>query len=307
MSRQFAAAAVVVCGLVLAASGSAQRAVTPSYDDPAWSPNGKLIALSTSHDDPSGFPDIYVMNADGTALRRVTNGQADCPAIYPCGHGTPAWAPSGRRLAYQAFAFVDAIDLDGTDHDVLWNRGWENGGACCPAWSPNGRKIAFTYRANSEGAGGQIWLVNADSTGKRLLVKPPGPPVGFTSPTWSPDGKRLAFAYVIEPHPPKYGSSTGFIGVVRADGRGRITKLKAGGDPWWPAWSHDGRKIAFADHLRWVAVLDLHTHRVRRLRRGTKPSWSPSDRRIAYEGPRGGIFLMNADGSHVRQLTPTNF
>ncbi len=309
MSRNFALAAAVATALVLAASGSAQRGATPSYDDPAWSPNGKLIALSSSHDDPARFPDIYVMNTDGSGLRRVTNGQSDCTPAYPCGHGTPAWSPSGRRLAYTAFAFIDAIDLEGTHHDVLWNRGDEGGGACCPAWSPSGRRIAFAYRANSEGAGGQIWLVNADSTGKRLLVKPPGGsiPVSFTYPTWSPDGKRIAFAYVIEPHPPKYGSSTGFIGLVRADGRGRIVKLKAGRDPWQPAWSHDGRLIAFADRLRWIAVLDLRTHHVRRLHRGTKPSWSPDDRQLAFEGPRGGIFVMRADGSHVRQLTPTNY
>jgi Tol biopolymer transport system component len=278
-----------------------------SFDDPAWSPNGKLIALSSSHDDPTRFPDIYVMRADGTGLRRITNGQSDCPPIYPCGHGHPTWAPSGKRLAYQAFAFIDAIDINGTRHDVLWNRGGEAGGACCPAWSPNGRRIAFTYRANGEGAGGQIWLVNADSTGKRLLVKPPRSPISFTFPTWSPDGKRIAFVYGIEPHPPQYGHSTGFIGVVRADRRGRVMMLKAGGDPWQPAWSDNGRRIAFADHLRWIAVLDLRTHRIRRLRRGTMPTWSANDRRIAFEGPRGGIFVMNADGSDSRQLTPTNF
>lgn len=281
--------------------------VRPNFDNPAWSPNGKLIALSSNRDDLNAFPDIYVMNADGSGMRRVTHGQSECPPLDPCGHGTPAWAPSSKRLVYQAFSFIDAIDLDGTHHDRLWNRGGENGGACCPAWSPDGRRIAFTYRANSEGAGGQIWLVNADSTNKRMLAMPAQASATFTYPTWSPNGKRVAFAYLIEPHAPKFGSSTGLIGVVRADGRGGVTKLKAGGDPWQPAWSHDGRRIAFADHLRWIAVLNLRTHRVRRLRRGTMPSWSPNDRQIAFQGPRGGIFTMNAEGSHLRELTPTNF
>jgi Tol biopolymer transport system component len=107
-------------------------------------------------------------------------------------------------------------------------------------------------------------------------------------------------------HPPKYGQSTGFIGVVRANRRGPISRLKAGGDQWQPAWSQDGRRITFADHLRWIGVLDLRTHRVRRLWRGTMPSWSPNGRHIAFQGPRGGIFVLKADGPHVRQLTPTN-
>jgi Tol biopolymer transport system component len=282
-----AVVSVVAAALILGPPGRAHNSASALYQEPSWSPNGRLIALISSHDNPNAFPDVYVMNADGSGMRRVTHGQSECPASDPCGHGTPAWSPSGKRLAYQAFAFLDAINLDGTHLDRLWNRAGAN-------------------RANSEGAGGQIWLVNADSTGKRRLVAPPHAPITFTYPSWSPDGKRIAFVYGIEPHPPKYGESTGFIGVVRADGRGRLTKLKAGGDPWQPAWSHDGRKIAFADHLRWIAVLDLRTHRVRRLRRGTKPSWSPNGRRIAFQGPRGGIFVMNADGSHLRELTPTN-
>jgi Tol biopolymer transport system component len=307
--RAFAVAvATVALSVGIAQTPAASVGATPlTFDAPAWSPNGKLIALISNRDDPNPFPDVYVMNADGSGLRRVTPGQSECPPTVPCGHATPAWSPNGKRLAFQAFGFLDAIDLDGTHLDRLWNRVGANGGACCPAWSPSGRRIAFTYRANSEGAGGQIWLVNADSTGKRRLVAPPHAPIAFTNPTWSPDGSRVAFTYGIEPHPPKYGSSTGFIGVVRSDGTGAVTKLKAGGDPWQPAWSHDGRRIAFADHLRWIAVLDLRTHLVRRLRRGTVPSWSPNDRRIAFEGPRGGIFVMNADGSHLRQLTPTNF
>jgi Tol biopolymer transport system component len=148
-----------------------------------WAPNGKLIALISNRDDPSAFPDVYVMNVDGSGMRRVTHGQSECPSSVPCGHGTPTWSPSGKRLAYTAYGFLDAINVDGAHHDRLWNRIGPNGGACCPAWSPNGRRIAFTYRANDEGGAGQLWLVNADSTGKRRLISPPRAPITFTYPT----------------------------------------------------------------------------------------------------------------------------
>jgi Tol biopolymer transport system component len=74
-----------------------------------------------------------------------------------------------------------------------------------------------------------------------------------------------------------------------------------------PAWSHDGRRIVFSDKLKQIAVVNLDTGKLVGLRAGQKPVWSPSDRRILYEGPRGGIFVMNANGARVRQLTPTNF
>ena len=74
-----------------------------------------------------------------------------------------------------------------------------------------------------------------------------------------------------------------------------------------PAWSHDGRRIVFSNALKQIAVVDLDTGKLVRLRAGQKPVWSPNDRRIVYEGPHGWIFVMNANGAHVRQQTPTNF
>jgi WD40-like Beta Propeller Repeat len=57
-----ATAVVFGIGQASAASGGA---VPVTFEDPAWSPNGKLIALTSNRDDASSFPDVYVMNADG--------------------------------------------------------------------------------------------------------------------------------------------------------------------------------------------------------------------------------------------------
>jgi TolB protein len=62
---------------------------TAHDSDPAWSPDGKRIALSS---DRNGNPDIYVMNANGSKVSRLTNNSE-----YDF---DPAWSPDGRKIAF---------------------------------------------------------------------------------------------------------------------------------------------------------------------------------------------------------------
>ena len=63
-----------------------------------------------------------------------------------------------------------------------------------PAWSPDGRKIAFQSRrlpkGVSQGGVGEIYVMNADGSGKRNLTRNPAQD---SRPSWSPDGRRIAF------------------------------------------------------------------------------------------------------------------
>jgi TolB protein len=78
-----------------------------------------------------------------------------------------------------------------------------------------------------------------------------------------------------------------------------------------PAWSPDGRTIAFASRRRGtfdVFAMDAdgnHTRLLAATRADeSHPSWSPDGSRIAFErGDRGDIYVMNADGSRVRRIT----
>ena len=77
-----------------------------------------------------------------------------------------------------------------------------------------------------------------------------------------------------------------------------------------PAWSPDGRRLAFShDSSIWVMRADgSHAHRV--IRRAATPSWSPDGRHIVFAKARGEhswISIMRADGTHRHRISPTGF
>jgi len=96
---------------------------------------------------------------------------------------------------------------------------------------------------------------------------------------------------------------------MRPDGTGKRT-LTAAPPEWDPAWSPDGRRLAFrgyygsAEGDNDLYVVDANGCHVARLTHrvgGISPSWSPTGRQIAYAV--GGIDVINADGRGIRRLT----
>jgi Tol biopolymer transport system component len=122
---------------------------------------------------------------------------------------------------------------------------------------------------------------------------------------------RSTIAFISEP---PGGGYCGTVHVMSSDGS-RQRRLTNGGAPGCgqegsPAWSPDGRKIALVATLppnaigattSRIVVTETDGNGERRLSRGAAPAWSPDGQRIAFV--RGGLRVMNADGSRERELT----
>jgi Tol biopolymer transport system component len=237
-------------------------------DGPEWSPDGtKIVASGSSLSDVGSCcsRNVYVMNADGTNVQRLTN----TPSASEGEDYEPTWAPDGTWLAFTSTRsegpsdpdnptsnFSDdreiyRMNADGTNETQLTDTPSVSSDEQ-PSISPDGTKIAFASNRHYRFFGDpenadllDIYVMNADGTGEptRLTFDAAATyPLDTQSqnPAWSPDGTRIA-----------YESTRGFEGkgeifVMNADGSGE--PINVSNDPSWdtdPAWSPDGTQITF--------------------------------------------------------------
>ncbi len=129
----------------------------------AFSPDRTRIAFSSSR---NGSWDLYVMDADGRNLRRLTTDPGD--------EGEPAWTPDGARIVYTWTPKGDnpaqlfSIKSDGTDQRTLTSSA---GGNISPDVASDGRSIVFVSRRDGNS---EIYQMAIDGTDQRRLTKTSG-------------------------------------------------------------------------------------------------------------------------------------
>ena len=275
-------------------------------DQPAFSPDGNLIAFRSARDGGG----LFVMGRTGEAVRRITRAGFN-----------PAWSPDGRQIAYttsptelrpqntEGLSELWAVDVAGGEPRRLSDRN-----TSLPSWSPNGLRIAFGVRQSGEDQRLDVWTLPVGG-GAAVPVTEDG--YIDWNPVWSPDGRHLYFVS-------DRGGSTNIwrVAIDEASGRTR-------GDPEplttpTPFACHlsisaDGRRLAYGASLETqnlqklaldperIAVVGQPAAVTTGSRFWANPDPAPDgDALVAYSqvNPEGDLYIFRTDGSGAsRQLT----
>jgi TolB protein len=183
---------------------------------PSWSPDGTRIAFSSTRDG-SGNSEIYVVNRDGTNVRRITN--------HPMADGSPTWSPSGTQIAFMSDRsgspqiYVISADGVGQPRRITTAEAY----ADRPTWSPAPyNEIAYAART---GPGNDIKILDLATGQVMQLTFGEGT---NESPSFSPNGRHIAFMST--------RAGRHHIFTMSRDGRNvrQVTRL---GNNYQPDWS----------------------------------------------------------------------
>ncbi len=266
---------------------------------PAPTPNPTVIVTSTPNtaniekivfvSNRDGNDEIYIMNADGTNQKRLTNTSYD--------EGNPSLSPDGKKVVFPRVingkGSLFTINSDGSNEISLTDGASQPSlGDFAPNWSPDGTKIVYHSRISGSA---QIHKINMDGTGKTKLTS-----VGENYlPKWSPDGSKIVFASTRD--------NSSQIYLMNSDGSNQkwfVTGLS-------PSWSPDGTKILYAFNNGIYIANDDGTspNRITNLSNNAGSDryqkWLPSNKIIFCSTRLGNwqIYSMNPDGLNQVKLS----
>lgn len=212
--------------------------------DPAWSPDGSIIAFAAN---AAGTLDVWVVRPDGSGLTQLTTDPAD--------DWLPAWSPDGTKIAFvserSGSRHVWIMNADGTEprQVTVAQPGSE------PDFSPDGRQLVYkaAHRMIVQGVSRtNLMIINVDGTELRPLTE--GDVHDF-NPRWSPRG-------IIFNSGRKGGDRAG-LWFIQPDGSGLQFLFEATFGR--AAWSRDGTRIAFNSYEGGIYEFDFTTGATRPL------------------------------------------
>jgi Tol biopolymer transport system component len=264
-------------------------AATTTFESPLLgAPTGRLLYQS----DVDGDFDIYVMAADGTSVRQLTNSPGD--------DLEGAWSSDGRRIAFTSNRDgnyeIYVMEADGsgqrrltTDPAVDWG----------PTWSPDSTEITFASDRSGEMA---LFVMTVEGGGQRPLG--PGGHVAGWAPAWSPTRPETVFVSNRD------GDSELWVLDLECGTVRQLTFNDRQDER--PAWSPQGDQIVYMGARENTLLFDPdEIYIISRLGGEPRaltdnlvgditPTWSPDGRWIAFSSSRAGgwnIYVQDVSGS----------
>jgi Tol biopolymer transport system component len=260
------------------------------------------IAFQSNRD---GNNEVYVMNPDGSDQTRLT--------FESRNDQRPDVSPNGQQIVFASNRIIPdtnptgdfeifVMNFDGTDVTQLTFNGAEDS---WPRWSPNGQWIAFHSNVSGNF---DIYAIRPDGTS----LTPVTDYTGLDQfPEWSPNGKQLAIRRDTD------------LYLIDLDGSNPIQLTAQALINQMASWSPDGKKLAFLSTREgYPSVFVMDSDGSNQVNLTPKPDdvsasawssrapgWSRNGQYIYFTGRRPetsvteNIFVMNADGTAVTQLT----
>jgi TolB protein len=285
--------------------------------------------VSTQHDavtDPLLAAEIYLMDGDGTNVRRIT--------FNSDGDGFPSLSPDGKKFVFDSNRLrADGEPLNTSDLFVMESDGGDQRHlvrGSSGTWSPDSKNVAF--HASASGAGlpikpdpgaatedSDIFVLNVDD-----VLAGSAEPRNLTNndltidddPDWSPDGQTIAFTSH-DRHDNPINSVTAEIYTMSADGSSPPQRITFNNEEERaPDWSPDGTRIVFSCRRGGsdfeICTMDAGGSNQQQLTNNTvadlTPTWSRDGEQIMFHRPVNGrlqLFVMNANGTNQHQLSNT--
>lgn len=267
----------------------------------ATDPWSDAIVFASTRD---GVNHLYRMSADGRSVQRLTASDGD--------NAWASWSPDGQRVVFTSTRNrnpdIYVMNADGSGQRQLTDHPAIDTDA---RWSPRGDLITFMSQRDFPS---RIYVVAPDGTGLRPLTS--GSDGDEIHPSFSPDGKSVAFVV-------RKGRKAD-LWVASVDGRSGGAPVNLTRDDGksheYPMWAPDGERIAFVTNERTrssISVVGIdgsgrHQLTSTEIAFNLMPTWSPDGRQIAFvsdrrDGNRMNVYVMNADGTGVRNVSDSAF
>jgi len=238
---------------------------------PHGSADGSQILFQSNR---SGKWHLYLMNADGSNVRQITQGDHN--------NNFPDWSPDNQRIAFvsdrDGNEEIYVMNLDGNGLTRLTNNPARD---IHPYFSPDGKSLLFNSsrdKANSF----EIYQTDVQGKNQKRLTQTPEVE---TCARLSPDSKKIVFLR-------GFPDGSDEIFVMNADGTNPVNRTNTPQMEGWPSWSPDGKKILFSSRRNGnYCLYDMNTDGsdVRQISFAEPPRY---DARAAYVG-NGKRILFN--------------